>query len=117
MEHFVVIVKRLEAVNYYHKVLHLGCCSNPRSASAYRAKILSYELNSSRTYSLQYISYLFKLIANICLYTTQAHLKFVYVTNFLGNMTYEFELPRIIIFGFLLLFCSPLLNGDVVVRF
>ena len=23
----------LEAVNYYHKELHLGCCSNPRSAS------------------------------------------------------------------------------------
>ena len=23
----------LEAVNYYHKVLHLGCCSSPRSAS------------------------------------------------------------------------------------
>ena len=21
------------AVNYYHKVLHLGCCSSPRSAS------------------------------------------------------------------------------------
>ena len=27
MEHFVIIV------NYYHKVLHLGCCSSPRSAS------------------------------------------------------------------------------------
>ena len=24
---------RLEAVNYYHKALHLGCCSSPRSAS------------------------------------------------------------------------------------
>ena len=23
----------LEAVNYYHKALHLGCCSSPRSAS------------------------------------------------------------------------------------
>ena len=23
---------RLEAVNYYHKVLRLGCCSSPRSA-------------------------------------------------------------------------------------
>ena len=23
-----------EAVNYYHKALHLGCCSSPRSASA-----------------------------------------------------------------------------------
>ena len=28
MEHFV-----LETVNYYRKVLHLGCCSIPRSAS------------------------------------------------------------------------------------
>ena len=25
--------QRLPAVNYYHKVLHLGCCSSPRSAS------------------------------------------------------------------------------------
>ena len=25
--------QRLPAVNYYHKALHLGCCSNPRSAS------------------------------------------------------------------------------------
>ena len=24
----------LSAVNYYHKVLHLGCCSSPRSASS-----------------------------------------------------------------------------------
>ena len=24
----------LEAVNYYHKALHLGCCSSPRSAFA-----------------------------------------------------------------------------------
>ena len=24
-----------EAVNYYHKALHLGCCSSPRSASAF----------------------------------------------------------------------------------
>ena len=28
MERFVII-----AINYYHKVLHLGCCSNPRTAS------------------------------------------------------------------------------------
>ena len=32
--------QRLEAVNYYHKALHLGCCSSPRSASA-DAEILS----------------------------------------------------------------------------
>ena len=25
----------LQAVNYYHKELHLGCCSRPRSASAF----------------------------------------------------------------------------------
>ena len=34
MECFVIIVKRLPAVNYYYKVLHLGCCSSPRSTSA-----------------------------------------------------------------------------------
>ena len=37
MERFVIIVNGLEhfviIVNYYHKVLHLGCCSSPRSAS------------------------------------------------------------------------------------
>ena len=35
MERFVIIVNgwKLEAVNYYHKVLHLGYCSSPRSAS------------------------------------------------------------------------------------
>ena len=31
MERFV----KLEAVNYYHKALHFGCCSSPRSASEY----------------------------------------------------------------------------------
>ena len=29
----------LEAVNYYHKALHLGCCSSPRSASAFYENI------------------------------------------------------------------------------
>ena len=33
MECFVIIVKGLEAVNYYHKAFHLGRCSSPRSAS------------------------------------------------------------------------------------
>ena len=34
-ERFVIIVNgfQLPAVNYYHKVLHLGCCSSPRSGS------------------------------------------------------------------------------------
>ena len=31
MERFVLIL----AVNYYHKALHLGCCSCPRSASVF----------------------------------------------------------------------------------
>ena len=32
---FVIIDNgwKLEAVNYYHKALHLECCSSPRSAS------------------------------------------------------------------------------------
>ena len=33
MESFMIIVKRLPPVNYYHKALHLGCCSSPRSTS------------------------------------------------------------------------------------
>ena len=28
------LLQRLPAVNYYHKALHLGCCSSPRSATA-----------------------------------------------------------------------------------
>ena len=28
-------------VNYYHKALHLGCCSSPRSASAYPHSFLA----------------------------------------------------------------------------
>ena len=33
MELFVIIVNSFQLVNYYHKVLHLGRCSSPRSAS------------------------------------------------------------------------------------
>ena len=35
MKRFVIIVFGWmeEAVSYYHKALHLGCCSSPRSAS------------------------------------------------------------------------------------
>ena len=33
MEHSVIIVNGCKAVNCYHKELHLGCCSSPRSAS------------------------------------------------------------------------------------
>ena len=34
MENFIFceVFARLLAVNYYHKALHLGCCSSPRSA-------------------------------------------------------------------------------------
>ena len=31
----------LEAVNYYHKALHLGCCRSPRSASSSRGTMYS----------------------------------------------------------------------------
>ena len=31
---------KLPAVNYYHKELHLGCCSSPRSASGIRTKFI-----------------------------------------------------------------------------
>ena len=33
IEHFVIIVNGWNPVNYYHKELHLGCWSSPRSAS------------------------------------------------------------------------------------
>ena len=35
MEPLVIIDNGLEAVNFYHKVLHLGCCSSPRFTSDY----------------------------------------------------------------------------------
>ena len=43
MERFVIIVNgfQLPAVNYYHKALHLGCCSSPRSASSYCSTVES----------------------------------------------------------------------------
>ena len=31
--------RKLPAVNYYHKVLHLGCCNSPRSASVSSSRI------------------------------------------------------------------------------
>ena len=34
------IFRYVLAVNYYHKALHLGCCSSPRSASTYFPFIL-----------------------------------------------------------------------------
>ena len=34
-ERFVIIINELIAVDYYHKGLHLGCCSSPRSACAF----------------------------------------------------------------------------------
>ena len=42
MEHCVIIVNgwNLEAVNYYRKELHLGCCSSSRSASDVRLEIV-----------------------------------------------------------------------------
>ena len=30
----------LPAVNYYHKALHIGCCSSPRSASEHLDRLL-----------------------------------------------------------------------------
>ena len=30
-----------QAVNYYHKPLHLGCCSSPRSASVNHKRLLA----------------------------------------------------------------------------
>ena len=41
IEGFVIIV---EAVNYYHKVLHLGCWSSPRSACSICNQISSFLL-------------------------------------------------------------------------
>ena len=81
MEHFVIIVngfqpltiitKRsildvaavlapsLEAVNFYHKALHLGCYSSPRSASAhlwgYLISQILVEMNKHRSSLQQYL--------------------------------------------------------------
>ena len=42
----------MEAVNYYHKALHLGCCSSPRSASVFEPRD-SYKENSYKRNSVQ----------------------------------------------------------------
>ena len=36
MEHFVTIVNGWKLLTIYHKVLHRGCCSSPRSASEHK---------------------------------------------------------------------------------
>ena len=36
--------QRLEAVNYCRKELHLGCCSNPRSASGFKKTVIGFYL-------------------------------------------------------------------------
>ena len=39
-----LVIYILSAVNYYHKVLHLGCCSSPRSTSVvYYNKMTTYD--------------------------------------------------------------------------
>ena len=43
---------KLEAVNYYHKALHLGCCSSPRSASGF---IFINRTDQMRLYLLTYL--------------------------------------------------------------
>ena len=62
MECFVIIVNgfqpitisqstpswMLPAVNYYHKALHLGCCSSPRSASVSFIKYINFLVVLSR---------------------------------------------------------------------
>ena len=48
MERFVIIAA---AVNYYHKALHLGCCSSPRPASDYRKYTLPVEYTLNHLFS------------------------------------------------------------------
>ena len=50
MEHFVIIVTA-SAANYYHKALHLGCFSSPRSASVTLAALYS-ELSRTSTFEV-----------------------------------------------------------------
>ena len=32
-------------INYYHKSLHLGCCSSPRSVSVVKKRLVSHDLD------------------------------------------------------------------------
>ena len=59
IEWFVIIVNssQLSAVNYYHKALHLGSCSSPRSAAEHNEKFsedldLGQDSASSRSRSI-----------------------------------------------------------------
>ena len=52
----------LPAVNYYHKALHLGCCSSPRSASAFLVKAKFLFLRDASEY-LQVMTWSSKIFA------------------------------------------------------
>ena len=56
---FSCYLTKLPAVNYHHKEFHLGCCSSPRSASAYNM------LKTGRSYISEAINDLFPI--GICL--------------------------------------------------
>ena len=51
---------RLEAINYYHKALHLGCCSSPRSASDVPSQVLiNFFIGNLATTPSTFLSYFF----------------------------------------------------------
>ena len=56
MERFVIIVNGLAVVNYYHKALHLGYCSSPRSASGVevgrRLKLCFYQKDNQNFHAI-----------------------------------------------------------------
>ena len=84
MECFVIIVNgfRLPAVNYYHKALHIGCCSSPRSASALVAKRNHVLLTFSFSLSSQlhaYYKYMYKETIDSFVQDTIGNLKFYFI--------------------------------------
>ena len=84
MECFVINSSRFPAVNYYHKALHLGCCSSPRSASGcgvvrdWRVTSSSFVEDTEESSSKENTSFLqhqFRWI-NLCLKTSPDMLLF-----------------------------------------
>ena len=83
--------QRLEAISYYHKALHLGCCSSPRCASVVYIVFLLYYCICLSTISVIHISshpevFLRKGVLKICSKFTGEHLCRSAIMQYLCNV-------------------------------
>ena len=77
---------RLKAINYYHKALHLGCCSSPRSASGKKES-----LTTSKFSSL----FIMKSLLNVNLYAWSAFISHVAYLGKISKSWYKYSPPSL----------------------